>query len=996
MQPKPQRPDELSPTKPFVQPLGALQTGDEPTQGILGVETATEKPNYTFLAPPRAHDEIGRLGGYRILRLLGEGGMGCVFHAEDVGLQRAVALKVMKPEIAAKANARERFLREGRAAAKIKHDHIITIYQVGEDRNIPFLALEYLEGMPLDAYLKQRGEISLGQVIRIGKETAAGLQAAHARGLIHRDIKPANIWLESPSGRVKILDFGLARQQEDDTHLTNSGAVVGTPAYMSPEQARAQPVDQRTDLFSLGVMLYRLCTGRLPFSGSTTMAVLTSLAVDEPPLPSSLNPLIPPALQKVIQRLLEKSVEKRFHTAQEVVDALAGIESEGSAAMAREVVYIPVVTLPNEMQTPAVPDVWNAIDAPSSASSQTQIIPDAASVSVETDFEEPVNEAPPRSGIGRAAMAVMALLLLLGGGLAGYQLLFTTPDGTLSVEVDGDADVRFKNGELQIYDADGKLKYTLKPSEKNKALPPGKYLVKVTGADGVKLETSEFTMDANGKVTLRVTAEVAVAKKNPPKIDPTNDTDRKAAEYALSIGGGITIVVNDQDRGIATVADLPGDPFQLKGLNFSGNKQVNDAGLVKFKDCKNLSELSLWSTKVSDVGLVNFKNCKSLTRLDLGGTQLSDAGLANFKDCKNLAELHLWTTKVSDAGLANFKDCKNLTHLNLGYTQVTDTGLAIFKECKNLELLLLGYSHVSDTGLANFKECKNLAFLGLEGVEVTNAGLAQFSDCKKMTRLDIRDTQVGDAGMEHLMKWKELNSLILIKTKVTAEGVKRLVAALPQCKIEWDGGVIEATALVDRDRKAVEYVLSIGGTTGVTVKGQSRSVKTVAELPKEPFALVSVLLGANKQISDAGMAAFKNCINLEEITIHGTKVGDVGVEHLKDCSKVTILNLTSTRITDAGLVQFKNYKNLNTFLLTGTKVSSAGLAHLKECKKLATLHMHTTEIGDEGLEHLKELTSLRLVGVKKTKVTAEGVKKLAEALPECQIESDHGTIEPKK
>jgi serine/threonine protein kinase len=204
-----------------------------------------------FFSPPLQEGELGRLGGYRVLKVLGQGGMGCVFLAHDESLDRQVALKVMRPDAMSRPGAKERFLREGKAAAKLKHDNIITIYQVGEDRGIPFLALEYLEGQPLDQYLRDQGTLTLAHVIRIGIETAEGLKAAHERGLVHRDIKPANIWLEtrpatgSRSGgaksaspfRVKILDFGLARQTEDDTHLTQSGTVVGTPAYMSPEQA---------------------------------------------------------------------------------------------------------------------------------------------------------------------------------------------------------------------------------------------------------------------------------------------------------------------------------------------------------------------------------------------------------------------------------------------------------------------------------------------------------------------------------------------------------------------------------------------------------------------------------------------------------------------------------------------------------------------------------------------------------------------------------------
>ena len=205
-------------------------------------EPETSRELYDFLSPAQEAGELGRLGSYRVLRVLCHGGMGVVYQAEDIHLKRTVAIKAMLPRLATSETARKRFVREAQATAAIKHDHIVTIHQVGEDRGIPFLAMEFLEGMSLDDYLKKGRPPTLGQILRVGREVALGLAAAHERGLIHRDIKPANIWLEAPRGRAKILDFGLARSVGSDANLTQSGVIVGTPAYMAPEQAKGMKI----------------------------------------------------------------------------------------------------------------------------------------------------------------------------------------------------------------------------------------------------------------------------------------------------------------------------------------------------------------------------------------------------------------------------------------------------------------------------------------------------------------------------------------------------------------------------------------------------------------------------------------------------------------------------------------------------------------------------------------------------------------------------------
>jgi len=288
--------------------------------------SAESQESYDFLLEPHEPNERGRLGSYRILKVLGSGGMGLVLQAEDVNLERLVALKVVRPQLAKDPDARQRFLREARAAAAIKHDHIVTIYQVGQERDIPFLAMELLEGESLESRLFRDGKLPVTEVLRIGREIAEGLAAAHARNLIHRDIKPANIWLEAGAGRVKILDFGLARPADGNIGLTRIGTVHGSVQFMAPEQARGEALDQRCDLFSLGCVLYRMCTGQPAFSGTSVMAVLTALALDEPKAVSDLVPELPFGVADLVKTLLAKKPEDRPASARAVVEAIRVLE----------------------------------------------------------------------------------------------------------------------------------------------------------------------------------------------------------------------------------------------------------------------------------------------------------------------------------------------------------------------------------------------------------------------------------------------------------------------------------------------------------------------------------------------------------------------------------------------------------------------------------------------------------------------------------------------
>ena len=276
-------------------------------------------------------------GRYEIVRQLGAGGMGAVYQARQLSMDRMVALKLIHPHIASAEVAR-RFHREMKATSKIEHPNTIAVFDFGADENGQlFLAMEFLEGKPLSRVLEEAGALPLSRIVRVGSQVVRALGAAHAEGIAHRDLKPDNIMLVDRYGEsdvVKVLDFGIARFVDGDesrSQMTHEGAVIGTPAYISPEQAMGRPIDHRADFYSLGVMLYQMAVGRLPFEGPTLAALLVAHATESPPAPSVVAPgKVAPMLESLILALMAKSPDDRPSSAADVLRALeacAGVTS---------------------------------------------------------------------------------------------------------------------------------------------------------------------------------------------------------------------------------------------------------------------------------------------------------------------------------------------------------------------------------------------------------------------------------------------------------------------------------------------------------------------------------------------------------------------------------------------------------------------------------------------------------------------------------------------
>jgi len=283
---------------------------EQPLESVLKLLGPTDDPH-----------KLGRIGTYEVIGVIGRGGMGVVFKAFDAALNRFVAIKMLLPHLAASGAARKRFAREGQAAAAVIDDNVLPIYSVAEWQGVPYLVTQYSRGTTLQKRILDQGPLELKEILRIGMQTAKGLAAAHAQGLVHRDVKPSNILLDGTVERALLTDFGLARAV-DDASITRTGIIAGTPQYMSPEQARGGSVDARSDLFGLGSVLYAMCTGRPPFRADNSYAVLRLITDAEPRPIQEINPDIPEWLCRLIARLMAKSPNDRFSTAAEVADAL--------------------------------------------------------------------------------------------------------------------------------------------------------------------------------------------------------------------------------------------------------------------------------------------------------------------------------------------------------------------------------------------------------------------------------------------------------------------------------------------------------------------------------------------------------------------------------------------------------------------------------------------------------------------------------------------------
>lgn len=484
----------------------------------------------SLLPDSNVESDLGKVAHYRIVELLGAGSTGVVYQAFDEQLKRHVAIKILRPSLG--EAARERFIAEAQATAAIDHVHVITIYHVGEEGPLAYIAMQLQPGETLDERLVRETILSIEETKSLGRQIAAGLHAAHQNGLIHRDIKPANIWLDTQQNEARILDFGLVRVTDEDPQQTCTGMVAGTPCFMSPEQSRGARLDARSDLFSLGCLLYQSLTGRLPFQSENALATLQCVQRDQPSPPNELDPNVPDDLSDLVMCLLEKSPAKRPQSADAVCGALQSERDHWTFPV--EVYSLASKTGPTTIRS--------------------------------------------TSWLRHLFALAVSLLLILGGFMYGPQIIrIINNQGELVIESEvSDVQVELLQNEERVRIIDLTTEQTVE-------IVSGEYQIRpLDNGNSIVLDRNKLTLKRGGKAIVQVTANHTAEDAKVKKI--TNEA--KENEYSpASIGKAWSIEIDEiQQTAIETgryqegIQKLDGVRYRARSapLQVANHDSLND------------------------------------------------------------------------------------------------------------------------------------------------------------------------------------------------------------------------------------------------------------------------------------------------------------------------------------------------------------------------------------------------------------------------------------
>ncbi len=886
-----------------------------------------------------------RFGEFRILGELGRGGMGVVYRAEDPNLKREIAIKVMLPQYAANPDAKARFVREARSQAKVEHEHVAAIFHVAEHAGVPYLVMPLLKGMTLQAAIKANPRPPLTEVIRITREVAEGLAAAHEKGLVHRDIKPANIWLEGKKLRVRVLDFGLARAADveatdtNDGPLTAEGAIVGTPAYMSPEQARGDAVDGRTDLFSLGVMLYQMSAGELPFRGGSALAVLSALALHVPPPLSEKNPSVPPALSNLTERLLSKTAAGRPATAEAAAEELRAIE----LGLAGAVRVIPLGDVPPIVvaDVPAGPDPFADLDA-----TEANSAPDAEPI----EDAEPVSARMPmkmtKSRTGSPVWAMVGGVLLAVVGVIGFVISQTGKKPEPEV---AKIEEPPKKGSSGITKKDLPVEVNRKAAD----------LFNPYASLQIQFGTPEKLVQfAAGQLLPTEPFKLTQIWIHPTDPEPPADFATRAIPAVLELGA--LRIFHDANFKLrwtdADIARLATSPLKETLISFRANIDPTPKAWDALKQF-HLHDFMFNGSRVTDQSVAELPPFVAIKRLEI--PELGKSGGLTAKGC---------------AKLLNIPDIKVL---------ILDSPTGISAEVGKVIAGLPGLSDLSiirceldDACIREISNAPDLRDLQLPTSSIPSEGLKHFARAMKLDYLNLSGTKLSPVAIDALATIPRLKQLQLRQTGATEADAKKLNAALPRCRIYWEMGTLEPTdvhyGVAERNLGAISGNALLKLASGKTVE-----VIQNGTIPDEPFTLAGYTTGFI--ISDEQAKEFKAISTLTKIAFTASHLTADGLRCLLN-SRETLTSLmlvgTGFPITNEMLDVIGEFSNLKSLHLVNSQPTTSEWKPLSKLKHLEGLKFVDPAFTNEGLKHVAALPKLVELDLADTPISDAGIETL--------------------
>jgi Leucine-rich repeat (LRR) protein len=758
------------------------------------------------------------MGRYKLLELVGQGGMGAVYKAMLPPYGRTVALKVMNKNLLKQPKSVTRFLREIRSAAAVDHPNLVRAYDADCDRDTYFLVMEFVTGQNLKSWIKSEQALPVGWSCECIRQAALGLEHAFEQGMVHRDIKPSNLVVTEDEHDglplVKILDLGLARfasETEDSGDLTRSGQVLGTPDYIAPEQARStRTADIRADIFSLGCTLFELLTGRLPFTGTTVMEKLMARASQDAFRVRQFRPDVPVALDEIVARMLARDPQWRFTTPAEVARALAPF----SIGTAGDVPVPAAASSQADVTTAAPPAITFAslditADTPLHGfpAELTEAAPARRAPLARARIRGPLRDS--RTRIAAAVVGAMVLLGLVWAALAGKR---------------GSSD----NGAARQEHA----------SKKHRA-----------GADE---ENDEIGADRSA--------------------DDESDPERAAAAWVLERRGTLTVVARGTHpprgrsgkahqltggrREVRDAAELPDGSIEITGVELHSGNPLSRLDFDRLAKLRHLETLNLADTRFDDADLAELQDAESLAHLDLQNTPLSDAGVVLLKKISRLQSLQVSRTRISGDALAILKSLHNLTDLQVEGTPIRDGHLIHLRDMPHLKVLSLARTEVRGAfdrtargpAMSSVWQLKELATLDLSGLHLQPVALAiPRGAAAELRSLRLSGAKVTDDGLKQLSGMTSLHELYLDSTQVTSEGLKHL------------------TWMAELER--LELGDTIVGNAGLKVVGGLASLKSLG------------LQGT--AVGDAGLDALVGLKGLETLDLSGSKVTATGADALR-------------------------------------------------------------------------------------------------------------------